>query len=359
MRSLSPTRMDFPAWVAGNLTVELQTGSEWTCVCPMCGKPKLAVNVAKRAWQCWTCKFAGRKAEVLIAATLELDPTQLSSYLTTGILALAREKIDPLSPKKEKRGVLPKAPLPPGTAPLQGSASLYAAQRGIPEAHAKLFGLASVLGDGSGSVADRLLTGRLLIPVFDLRNRLVYWVARACDGHEIKTFNLPRSERQPAWGIQRVEKSATRSEVLVGLHAVKAGSRVVVVEGPMDAVVCGAGFVATLGASLSVEQAFLIASTGASEAVILYDPDEAGDKGAQAAFRRLSPFMPTRIANCPPDSDPADLGRREALRVVGEAPATSTIPPLVRRLNRQHSSPLGLRSTFWRIDGLKRGKKES
>mgnify|MGYP003644809629 CR=1 FL=1 len=288
----------------------------------------------------------------LLSAVLNLEGERLDAYISTGTLGVADTKLDPLIVAKKKRGLLPKAPLPPGTAPLQGQAQRYADCRRISLQFAREFGLSAVLGDGSGSVADRLLTGRLLIPAYDLTSRLVYWVARATDDHHIKTFNLPREDRHEAWGLSPTPDCATRSEVLVGLHLLKRGERAVVVEGPMDAVVCGAGFVATMGASLSLEQAILIASSGVAEAVILYDPDEAGEKGAAAAFRQLSPLIPCRIARCPAGADPADLGRSRALEVI-EQTAVSDVG--VRPLGP--GKPLrikDLRPEIGKIDGLKK-----
>jgi len=330
MRSSSKLNLDFKAWVEANLTVETCSGNEWICVCPKCGRSKLAVNVQKKAWQCWVCKFAGRRPVGLISATLGLNFEETQSYLTTGALTLASGRIEPLHKPKEKRGVLPKAPVPPGTEPLQGDTKKYARSRGISDENCGLFGLSSISGDGSCSIADRLLSGRLLIPAYDLRNRLVYWVARATDAHHIKTVNLPRETRHVAWGLDHVPGCATRSEVVIGLHAVLPGSRVIVVEGPMDVAVCGPGFVATLGASLSVEQAFLIASSGAREAVILYDPDEAGVTGAIAARKRLGTLIPTRVAQCPAGFDPADLGRAEVLRLIDETQVSEPVASLAR-----------------------------
>ena len=337
MRSSSKLNLNFKAWVESNLTVESCSGDELICVCPKCGRSKLAVNVKKKVWQCWVCKFAGRRPMGLISATLGLNFEETQSYLVTGALTLASGRIEPLQKPKERRGVLPKAPVPPGTEPLQGEAKNYARRRGISDENCGLFGLSSISGDGSCSIADRLLTGRLLIPVYDLRRRLVYWVARATDSHHIKTVNLPRATRHVAWGLDHAPGCATRSEVVVGLHAVVPGSRVVVVEGPMDVAVCGSGFVATLGASLSMEQAFLIASSGAREAVILYDPDEAGVAGAVAARKRLEALIPARIAQCPEGFDPADLGREEVLRLIDETRVADPVASL-GRLERSRST---------------------
>ena len=123
--------------------------------------------------------------------------------------------------------------------------------------------------------------------------------------------------------------TATKREVLVGLHAARRGEPVVVVEGSIDAVVCGPGFVSPLGAGLSPEQAALLATAQPSEAVILFDPDDAGRKGAQRARERLSPYMRTTVAECPPGRDPADLGREHALSIVADY-AGRRVPALGR-----------------------------
>ena len=312
--------IDFRAWVSSNLTVEhMGDNGEWTCVCPLCGRPKLAVNVDRALWQCWTCKWSGRKPKAMLAAALGLSPAETDAYVLTGVTVLATREIDPLVVKTPGRGTLPLAPLPPGTAPLQGIAQQYARHRRIPDAHSRAFGLSSVLGDHSGTIADRLLFGRLLIPAYDQASRLVYWQCRATDDHEIKTLNCPRSERHDHWGLSPVDGCAVRSEVLVGLHLVERGEPVVVVEGPVDAAVCGPRFVSTLGAVLSVAQAALLAASGASEVVVMYDPDEAGQRGAEKALRLLRAYLPARSVDCPPGLDPADLGRERALSIVASA----------------------------------------
>lgn len=322
-------KIDLAAWAAANLTVTEQAGEEWTCACPECGKEKLALNVSKQFWQCWTCKFSGRDPAKLIEATLGLSPSEVGAYLLTSTVSLATGRIEPLSAAKQTRGRLPLAPLPPGTGPLEGLPAAYAAERRIPPSHAEAFGLASVHGDGSGSLADRLLAGRLLIPAFDLARRLVYWQARATCADEIKTLNLPRSERHTKWGFPHTPDCAVRSEVLVGIHLIEPGDTVILVEGPIDAVVCGPGFVSSLGAALSPQQARLISATGASRVVILYDPDEAGERGARKAARQLSPYLQARIANCRPGLDPADMGRETSLSIVADY--GGEIAPLLKK----------------------------
>ena len=334
-------RIDFQAWVAANLTVEHQgDNNEWTCTCPKCGKPKLAVNVEKAVWQCWTCKFSGRDPRKMIAAVLGLSPDQADAVVCyAGASEVVTGKIEPLETAKREERIITTAPLPPGTAPLQGIAEAYARKRGIPPAHASLFGLSSILGDNSGSVADRMLTGRLLIPAF-LDGRVVYWQARATDDSEIKTLNLPSVDRLDHWGFPATPGIATKREILVGIHTVEAGQPAILVEGSVDAVVGGPRFVSPLGAGLSPEQAALLASRRPSEVVILFDPDEAGRKGAARAWERLSPYLPVSIAECPTGTDPADLGRERCLQIVAEY-SGQKLPPLSPR--RRSRPRFGLR----------------
>ena len=72
---------------------------------------------------------------------------------------------------------------------------------------------------------------------------------------------------------------------------------------------CGPGFVATMGAKLSMEQAHLIAQSKPSNVVIVFDGDEAGRKGAESARKLLSSFVPSSIATLQDGEDPADMGR--------------------------------------------------
>jgi DNA primase len=191
--------------------------------------------------------------------------------------------------------------------------------------------LATVLGDRSGSKADRQLSGRILFPIWGPRGRIVFWVARAVGESVIKTYNSPRSCREnghsplctcyhDAWGLQPVPEAATADEVVLGIHLIKPKDTVIVVEGPVDAAVCGPGFVATLRAWCSPQQAAWIASTGASEAIVLYDGDEAGEVGARKAAKILNTALPTRIASCPEGEDPGSIGRSRAQRIAHEAP---------------------------------------
>ena len=312
-------RFDLASWIQKNSPPNYKTSrSEWSCDCPKCGRSgKLAVNVERHRWQCWICGFRGRDASFLVAAYLGLSVGEASVVISQATLGY-EDHVAPLEVKKSQRSqrFLPTASPPPGTSwELVGSAKVYVDKRGVPEDHAGLFSLSSILGDGTNSKADRMLTGRLLIPVW-IERRFVYWIARDITGKsKIKVINLPSYDRHQEWGLVPVPGCAVKNEVLVGLHLVRPGDVIYLVEGPMDAVVGGLGFVATMGSSLSVQQAHLIVAKKPSRVVVLYDGDEAGRKGSKQVFDLLSPFVPTSVARCPDGKDPADLGRRQCIEL--------------------------------------------
>lgn len=340
---LSPAerRMDLGRWVTDNLTVYDQSGAEWICGCPRCGREKLAINIHRKAWQCWTCGFAGWSPALLIAVALKIHPARAVEIIASDATGRAIGPVKGLATGERARGELPQAPLPPGMPwRLDGQAARYAEQRGIHPAHATAFGLSSIRGDQSGSKADRVLAGTLFFPVWDERGTLAFWTVRSTWAKSnIKTINLPASCKQPEhppgctceherWGLSQVPECAGKEEVVLGLHLLRVGEPAIVVEGPVDAAVCGPGFVATLGASMSVRQALAIAGAGVSEVILLYDPDEAGECGAAKARALLEGILPVRTALCPPGHDPGKLGRKLAWDYAMAAPRHVPVRPL-------------------------------
>ena len=342
-------RLDLGRWLSSHAALEERSGPEWTLVCPLCGRPKLAVHVTRKAWQCWhgSCKFSGWSPTVLVAAILGVTYQRAVAVVAGAALGAELAPIAPLAvPEQQQRRQfdIPQAPLPPGTVwELPPHAAAYAAFRGILPAHVRAFGLGAVCGDRSGSRADWALSGRLLFPAWSQVGRLVYWVARAVDDRGPKTINTPRACRQvnhhpactcehEAWGLPPVPSSASADEAVIGLHLLERGGTAHVVEGPVDAAVCGPGFVATMGSTMSMEQASLIVSRGVAEVIVIGDGDAAGLSFAHQAAELLRNGVRTRRTTCPDKLDPAKLGKAATLRVAEAAPPPGGIAPLrVRR----------------------------
>lgn len=337
--ALTPAERAFrlDEWVDRHLLVEAKSGPEWLCVCPACGRTKLAVHVGRKAYRCLSahCGIASWRPVNLVRVTLGVSRDRAQEIVAAfGIgvdLGPVQALLPSMPPRMRAARDLPGAPLPAVAWELLPTQQAYVRERGIPVEHAEWFGLATILADGSFSKADRHLAGRVLFPIWGPRGRIVFWVARAVGESTIKTYNTPRSCREPGhsplctcyhdlWGLQPVPEAATADEVVLGIHLVRPGEPVILVEGPVDAAVCGPGFVATLRAWCSPQQAAWIAAAGASEVIILYDGDEAGRVGARKAADVLRTVLPTRIAQCPEDEDPGSLGRSHALRIAYAAP---------------------------------------
>ena len=341
MSQLSPSerRFDLAAWLESNVSIPYRSADEWLLDCPVCHKEaKLAVNVAKKAWQCFTCTFAGWRPSVLVRAYAGATQAEAMRIVETQACG-AGNVVEPLTIVERRilHRPLPAAPIPPGTVwglseTESGSRKVcgirsYVRSRNILDDNSRLFLLSSISDTGS----NRLLANRLLVPVWDLTGRMVYWVARATGPSNIKVLNLPAPDKHKSWGLDHVPDCATRNEVLVGIHLIRKGEPCFLVEGPLDAVVCGPGFVACMGSKLSIQQAYLLASAEPSDVTIMFDGDDAGRKGAEGARRLLSSFIPTKIAQCPEGTDPADLGRSRCLQLSSKSRLGWQVRPLVSK----------------------------
>lgn len=144
--------------------------------------------------------------------------------------------------------------------------------------------------------------GRIIFPIFDLRDRVIAFGARAiADGGEPKYLNSPDSPLfHKGGGFYGL--NVARKEIQL------AGGKVFIVEGYFDLLSMAQrgvrNVVATLGTALTAEQVRLAKRFG-NDFYLLFDPDEAGTK---AAIRAVGFFIdqdtfPTVIP-LPPGEDP-------------------------------------------------------
>ncbi len=68
------SRFDWYAYAMDKGAVRAIAGrrDEYLLVCPQCGKLKLAINVKRRRWQCFTCGDGGRDGASLVARVEQL-----------------------------------------------------------------------------------------------------------------------------------------------------------------------------------------------------------------------------------------------------------------------------------------------
>lgn len=337
----SESRFRLGPWLRENADVVAISGSEWVCECPMCGRDKLAIHVDRKVFQCWTCSFKGWSPTLLVSAIAGVPLEQSIQIIAAYAAGQAIGPIPALyAVTFRKPSKLPIAPVPPGTEwEIKGAQRTYLRRRDIPVEHIPLFSLGTVRGDGADTKANFALKSRIIVPIWNPGGRFVFWVTRAIKDGGPKVINLPRPCREvnhPAnctcyhseWGLSPVAGCATANDVVVGLHLIQPGTTVYVVEGPMDAITCGPGFVAVLGANVSPQQAALIGGSGASEAVILFDGDAQGYRGSLQAATVLSRIMPVRVGRLPKGDDPGTLGRYRSLAIADIARADWQLDPL-------------------------------
>jgi DNA primase len=160
----------------------------------------------------------------------------------------------------------------------------------------------------TGGYYDRF-RGRVIFPIFDMRNRIVGFGGRVLDQSMPKYLNTPET---PLF---------QKGELLYGLHVayevIRKTGRVVIVEGYTDVLALlkhgFRGSVATLGTALTREHIRKLKGY-AEEAVLMFDPDAAG---TTAAMRSLPLFlnegMSSKVVLLPKGEDPDSFVNRNGI----------------------------------------------
>jgi len=135
---------------------------------------------------------------------------------------------------------------------------------------------------------------RIVFPDY-LDGKLVFWVSRSyVDEHGPKYFNAP---------------GVLRSEQLYNLGRWRAEPRdqVVIVEGPISAIVAGRDAVATYGKQITHEQITLLRQMGCARYYVALDPD--AKENALGLAKALYGHGEVYLVSMPNREDPASLGR--------------------------------------------------
>ena len=191
------------------------------------------------------------------------------------------------------------------------------ARKEIPAAVAERGGLVVARKPGTGHY-DRF-RNRLMVPIQDVRGRVIGFSGRALDGAEAKYINSPETP------IYR------KGDHLFGLAqarpAIQRQRQAILVEGAFDCIqLHRAGFehtVASLGTAVTPEQVALL-RRHTERVVLAFDPDRAG---LEAAFRGFEALLAADVGveavRLPEGLDPDLLVRREgpeAFRALLESP---------------------------------------
>ena len=311
-------RFDWARYVQEHGAVRALRSSpdEYLLACPDCGKLKLAVNVAKRKWRCFTCSEGGRDGASLIAKVERLPWGQSLIRVLEGHRASVG-RIDKVeaelveTAKVERRAFKPVA-WPEGFRFLSGGqplatckemvqAALYCANRSIPEYVTQEMKL--------GVCTSGPFRGRLIFPCFDSGGRLLFYQGRAMwqpSQRELRHIKIlsPRAEEGcagPGDCLLNLSYCAERMEVF--------GHRVLLVEGPVDCAHAWPDAVATWGKKISGQQMQLLVQAGVRGLDLCWDED------AMAETLRVAPLLAVlfevRVVQLPADRDPGSLSKEQ------------------------------------------------
>lgn len=283
--------------------------------CPDCGKAKLAVNVQKRSWQCFTCGVGGRDALSFIAKAQGLLWKDAMERLLTGNQT-AIGRIDRLEAELGTgQAARPTSWIPPAVQWPETfervSFATEASRAGVAYCYRR--GISMSVADAMhlGVCTRGPQAGRLVFPVLDHAGRLLFYQGRAMfdaipGRRYIKTLGRKREN----------ENEAGAGDCLLNLqHVIKSRStRVLVVEGPVDCAHAWPNAVAVFGKKISSRHVELLMRAGIRELDLGLDLDAESDVLKIAPL--LADLFTVRIVRWPEGKDPGALsvGEIEACR---------------------------------------------
>ncbi|MGE5329724.1 MAG: DNA primase [Deltaproteobacteria bacterium] len=166
--------------------------------------------------------------------------------------------------------------------------------------------------DSKNKLHDRF-RGRVIFPIFDVRDRVIGFGGRVLDNSQPKYLNSPETmifnKRRNLYGLNYAKKSQDK--------------KVIVVEGYMDAISMHQNgidnVVATLGTAMTTEQGRLLRKYF-EEIVIAYDSDSAGQAAAIRGLDLLSDMeISVRVMKIEEGKDPDEFVRKKGAKYVKAA----------------------------------------
>ncbi len=290
---------------------EIQGGGEYIMDCPVCQKPKMAINVKTRKWRCFTCEEGGYDATSLVVWVQQMLWHEAMAVVMTGEQRTIG-RIDRIEFEEQKAPLRPPSwiprqlQFPPGWEPVgsQSPAGMlgiaYCQKRGIPEYVVQEMRL--------GVCTQGRFTKRLIFPCYDNAGRLIFYQGRAM-------WNPRQNERHIKTLSSKVQDPATDAgagDCLLNLQylvAQKQTERLLVVEGPVDAAHAWPDAVCVFGKRISPRQIELLMRAGVRELDLGLDPDAIETVMKQAPG--LADIFKLRIVTWPQGTDPGELTKEQ------------------------------------------------
>lgn len=293
-------RFDLLSWVRERGGQQVQD-DEWELACPGCGKPKLMVNTERKQWHCWVCEryeyaVDGRRVPVSGAgglpaliqwwegcdrASAENQIMMAAEYTPLDIMQISDWQL-----KQQMAAVYKVAasiPFPESMRPIEYEIP-YLRKRGVSVAEANAFRL--------GICETGRYANRLIYPVYEA-GRLVYYQGRAM----WEATEKPGERYLKALNPPAMEGALVSSEVLFNVERAVQHERVVITEGPMDAIHVGEEAVCTFGKKISPIQIEKLRRLGVQKINLMWDgPSAKEPQGARPEMFRMAPLLASVFA---------------------------------------------------------------
>mgnify|MGYP001599049498 CR=1 FL=1 len=262
--------------------------------------PSFAINLKTYKFNCKGCGYAGQSLDLFIAITLRISRTKAKEIIgeanpITPELILEEMKSIDFSPTKDNKPIIHKELILPPKANDNGQIFNYFISGRTYEFSyedtKRIIEAFQLYYCDSGYYRNRIIC-----PVLDSNQNIVYFTNRAIDNHPKKTL-FPSKEECPN-GI---------GAHFLGEHLEQDSP--IVVEGPFDLfrlISWGYQAISPLHCLCSEEQLANMASRYTSLTLCL-DSDQAGLKGTRQILKRAYDLLPIDIIILPEGKDPDDL----------------------------------------------------
>ncbi|MBC8422067.1 MAG: hypothetical protein H8E03_01450 [Pelagibacteraceae bacterium] len=273
--------------VIGNSGRTVRKENEHLFFCPFCThyKPKLQINLVTQWWHCWVCDAKGRTLKQLFYKLKATNNqfTELIDILGETSYSPNNSNID--ESRTDKIIELPTEYIPlwsdRGNQIIKKHAKLYLTKRNISEQDIFRYSI--------GYCESGLYKNRIIIPSYDLNNKLNFFLARNIYSGGMKYKNPPYSkntvifENQINWNLP-----------------------VVICEGVFDAIAIKRNAIPILGKTLPNKLLEMFIDNKVKKVILALDTDALKD--AIKISERLSRFSINTFLVKLKDKDPSDEG---------------------------------------------------
>ena len=286
-------------------------GNEQAHYCPFCHhhKKKLQVNLDTQQWHCWVCDSKGKRIQGLLKK-LQVDVSKLrkvyeiygDDYIVSS--QIEEDQIELRLPKEFKSLM----ETPTGFKPIYKKVKHYEKLRGIRDS--------DIIKYNIGYCDGGLYSGRIIIPSYDINNKLNYFIARSVfDDEPYKYKNPPVSKN-----------------VIMFENQINWNEPITICEGAFDAMAVRRNAIPILGKFIPKKLMDSIYERGVRNLNILLDTDAQDQALYYTMYFQKQGFEIKNII--PSGKDAADIGFTEINKIIKNKTETNYEDIILQKLNQ-------------------------